>query len=235
MIDIIPALMPKDFPDLEKYAEQFSGLTNTVQVDVMDGIFVTDTSWPYVEGGTLDKNFKQIVGQDRKLPKLGVLNYELDLMIDTPEKGIKSWTQTGASRLIFHIESVKDREWFWKQLAHIKTPAPEFGVFGVEIGLALNTTTPNEELYPHIEKLDFVQCMGIENIGFQGQVFDERVILKIEDLRKRFPELIISVDGGVSIETAPRLVSSGANRLVAGSAILRSDDIKKTMGEFQSL
>jgi ribulose-phosphate 3-epimerase len=244
-VEIIPALMPKDFSELEQYAEQLNGLVSTVQIDVMDGIFVPETSWPYESAGAEDASassapapcttFKEIVGQDRKFPKADTLAYELDLMIDTPEKGIKAWTQTGATRLIFHIESVKDHDWFWKQLAHVKSPAPQFGVFGVEIGLAFNIETPNEQIIPHVEKLDFVQFMGIEKIGFQGQSFDERVLPKIEDLRKSFPELIISVDGGVSMETAPRLIDAGVNRLVSGSAILKSDDIKKTIKEFQSL
>ena len=77
--------------------------------------------------------------------------------------------------------------------------------------------------------------MGIEKIGFQGQSFDERVLHKVNDLRERFPELIISIDGGVSLETAPLLIKAGANRLVAGSAILKSEDIEKTIKEFQSL
>jgi len=231
MIEIIPALMPKSFSELEQYAGQFQGLTKGVQVDVMDGIFVPETSWPYNKNGKLDISFKEIVGHDRSMPEKDALYYELDLMIDAPEKGIKSWTQTGASRLIFHIESVKDKDWFWKNLAHIKSPAPEFGVFGIEVGLAINITTSNEEIYPHIEKLDFVQFMGIEKIGFQGQPFDEKVLPKIEDLRERFPELIISVDGGVSLETAPLLVKAGANRLVAGSAILKSEDVEKTIKE----
>ncbi len=235
MIEIIPALMPKSFSELEQYAGQFHGLIKGVQVDVMDGIFVPEKSWPYNTDGALDVSFKELVGHDRKMPEEDALYYELDLMIDAPEKGIKSWTQTGASRLIFHIESVKDKDWFWKNLAHIKSPAPEFGVFGIEIGLAINIATPNEEIYQHIEKLDFVQCMGIEKIGFQGQIFDDKVLPKIEDLRARFPELIISVDGGVSLETAPLLIKAGANRLVAGSAILKSDDIEKTIKEFQSL
>lgn len=235
MIEIIPALMPKSFSELEKYAEELDGLVKAIQVDVMDGVFVEETSWPYDAQGALDSYFKEIVGQDRNLPKKDSFDYELDLMIDAPEKGIKSWTQTKATRLIFHIESIKDQDWFWKQLAHIKSPALEFGISGVEIGLAVNIETLNEEIYPHIEKIDFVQCMGIAKIGFQGQPFDERVLPKIEDLRERFPGLIISIDGGVSLETAPLLVDAGANRLVAGSAILESGDIKNTIKEFQSL
>jgi len=235
MTEIIPALMPKSFEQLQQYAGQFSGLVKGVQVDVMDGIFVPETSWPYEADGALSTSFKEIVGRDRKIPEEDALYYELDLMIDSPEKGIKAWTQTGAQRLVFHYESIKDQDWFWKQLAHVKSPAPELGVFGVEMGLALNITTPNEQIIPHIEKLDFVQFMGIEKIGFQGQLFDERVLPKIEDLRERFPELIISIDGGVSLDIAPRLIDAGVNRLVAGSAILKSEDTKKTIKEFQSL
>lgn len=227
--------MPKSFEELEQYAEQFSGLVGTVQIDVMDGLFVPETSWPYSTDGTLDSAFKEIVGKDKTLPETETLSYELDLMVVNPEKSVKSWTQIGAKRVIFHIESIEDKQWFWKQLAHVKSPAPEFGVFGVEIGLAMNITTANEEIYPHIEKLDFVQCMGITKIGFQGQPFDERVLPKVEDLRERYPELIISVDGGVSLETAPQLIDAGANRLVAGSAILKSEDVEKTIKEFQNI
>ncbi len=235
MTEIIPALMPKKFTELEMYAKQFQGIVDSVQIDVMDGEFVPEVSWPYKEVGILEGTFKEIVGQERKLPEIDTLNYELDLMIQNPEKGIKSWMHTGASRAIFHIESISDYEWFWKNLAHVKAPFPELGVKGVEIGLALNIETQNEEIYPHIEKIDFVQCMGIAKIGFQGQPFDDKVLPKIEDLRKRFPELIISVDGGVSLETAPRLIEAGANRLVSGSAILKSDDVEKTINEFQGL
>ncbi len=235
MTEIIPALMPKNFIELTEYAKQFQGIVDTVQVDVMDGEFVPEVSWPYTEVGTLEKFFKEIVGQERKLPEIEILNYELDLMIQSPEKGIKSWMQTGASRVIFHSESISDYEWFWKNLAHVKAPFPELGVKGVEIGMAINIETQNEEIYPHVEKIDFIQCMGIGKIGFQGQPFDDKVLPKIEDLRKRFPELIISIDGGVSLETAPQLIEAGASRLVSGSSILKSDNLEKTIKEFQSL
>jgi len=235
MAEIIPALMPKNFADLKKYARQFRGLVDTIQVDVMDSKFVSETSWPYTSDGILSRSFLEIVGQERRLPEIDGLNYEFDLMVSNPEKIIKSWTQTGAHRLIFHIESIKDRGWFWKNLAHIKTPAEFLGIPGVEIGLAIDIETPNEEIYSHIDRVDFVQCMGIAKIGFQGQLFDKQVLFKIADLRKRFPELIISVDGGVSLETAPLLISAGASRLVSGSAILKSENIETTIGKFKKL
>ena len=229
MPEIIPALMPKSFADLEKYADQFHGLVDIVQVDVMDGKFVPEISWPYTEDGVLDPIFLEIVKQERKLSQQDSLNYEFDLMVTNPEKTIESWVKTGVKRIIFHVESIKDKKLFWESISRIKNGQD------VEIGLAVDIETPNEEIYPHIEKIDFVQCMGIAQIGFQGQPFDKQVLHKITDLRKRFPELIISVDGGVSLETAPLLISAGVNRLVAGSAILKSENIETTIEEFKKL
>lgn len=235
MIEIIPALMPKDFSELSNYTKMFKGVVRSVQIDVMDGKFVPDTSWPYVKDGSLDDKFMDIVARDEKLPDSEDLGFELDLMIGTPEKTIKSWLHTGANRLVFHLESIKDIDWFWRSLAFVSSPIPELGEPGIEIGLAINTTTPNEDIYPYVEKIDFLQFMGIEKIGFQGQFFDERVLDKIADLREKFPSTVISVDGSVNMETAPKLIEAGATRLVVGSAILESDDIVKAVKELQGL
>ncbi len=236
VVNIIPALMPRNFTELTAYANQLECIVDTVQIDVMDGKFVSEVSWPYQEVGVVDESFKKIVGKELEFPKIDTLNYELDLMVEAPEKGIGSWVQSGASRIIFHIESIRDGEWFWRNIAHIKKASDlDNSIKKVDIGIAIDIKTPNEEIYSHIEKIDFVQCMGIDKIGFQGQPFDDRVLHKIDDLRKRFPELIISIDGGVSLETAPMLIEAGANRLVSGSAILKSKNIEKAIEEFQGL
>ena len=104
-----------------------------------------------------------------------------------------------------------------------------------QIGVAINTTTSVELLKPLISHIDFVQCMGIEKIGFQGEPFDERAIDQVKSLRKDFPELIISVDGGVNLDSASELIKAGANRLVAGSAIFQSFDIDEAIVELESL
>ena len=83
--------------------------------------------------------------------------------------------------------------------------------------------------------VDFVQCMGIANIGFQGEEFDERVLNQIKELRSQYKELIISVDGSVNEITAPLLVKAGANRLVIGSAVMNSYDVRETIKEFENL
>ncbi|NCU28940.1 MAG: hypothetical protein EOM85_04725, partial [Candidatus Moranbacteria bacterium] len=105
----------------------------------------------------------------------------------------------------------------------------------VEIGLAINTTTNISKLDKFINHIDFVQCMGIENIGFQGQPFDERVLEQISSIHKKYPEIPVSVDGSVNEQTAQKLIDSGATRLVTGSALLRTYDIKSTIYDFENL
>ncbi|MBX4211051.1 ribulose-phosphate 3-epimerase, partial [Candidatus Parcubacteria bacterium] len=108
-------------------------------------------------------------------------------------------------------------------------------LFNIELGVAINPDTPNEKIAPYIKDVDFVQCMGIAKIGFQSQPFDTRVLDKIRSLRLAYPDLIISVDGGVSLETAPKLVEAGCNRLVSGSVIFNSTHIKETIAQFEQI
>ena len=241
MPEIIPAIMPKDFKDLEEKASLFAGLVDAVQIDIMDGIFVPEKTWPYKDDTA---EFYEIVGKERSYPKGRQLLYEADLMISRPETCLKGWIETHLSRIIVHLESVGDLKYFWKNLGHNKYPQIENdGIQGFEFGLAINIDTPNEALYTQIDDdyvrknkcVDFVQFMGIAKIGYQGEPFDERVLPKIEAFRERYSDIMISVDGGVNLDSAPRLIKAGANRLVAGSAILKSGDIKGAIEKFRKL
>ncbi|OHA46001.1 MAG: hypothetical protein A2541_00465 [Candidatus Taylorbacteria bacterium RIFOXYD2_FULL_36_9] len=103
--------------------------------------------------------------------------------------------------------------------------------------MALNIETPNEEAYEILDLIDdegnsivdFVQFMGIDNIGFQDQEFDDRVLEKVSDLRSQYPNIPISVDGGVDFDNAADLISAGATKLVSGSAIFESEDIARAI------
>jgi len=212
MAEVIPAIMPKNFNDLNEKYSRVKDFVTLVQIDVMDRKFVPSVSWPY----------KAPVST--KASPLLDFDFEVDLMVSNPEAVIESWIEAGAKRIIVHIESVNRIEDVF-----LKIPSD------IEIGVALNTTTSNEKIYPLIEKIDFVQFMGIEKIGFQGQDFDERVLGKIADLREKFSRVIISVDGGVNLETAAKLIKAGANRLVSGSTIFESNDIKETINTMKNL
>ena len=213
MTEIIPAMMPKDLEDFIETAKRLVGVVPVVQVDIMDGIFVSEKTWPFSPLGS--EQFTQMADQGSGMPFHGELAFELDLMVDRPFTTFAKWLALLPKRIIFHAESTDN-------LAGM-----------LEVGIALDTSTPNEMIVPYLEMktsagaplVDFVQCMGIARIGYQGEPFDDRVLGKIKHFRERYPELIISVDGGVGFDNAAALIAAGANRLVSGSAIMQSDNI----------
>ena len=222
MIEIIPAIMPKSYDDLVEKATLFAGVVPMIQLDIMDGHFVPARTWPYFPG---DPHFARIISEEEGMPVWETLEFEVDLMVGRPEEAILQWIRAGARRIIVHVEGMRDFE-------KIRDAVPQ-GL--IELGLALNTTTPLSAIEPYLDHIDFVQCMGIARIGFQGEAFDERVLEHIRALRALLPNLPISVDGAVNFETAHALVDAGATRLVSGSAILESDDVALAIDDMKNL
>ncbi len=221
MTEVIPAIMPKDFAELEEKMALMKGLVPLVQIDIMDGLFTPRSSWPYKMH---DTNYQEIQRQERGLPFWEDVDFEADLMVKDPEKIVGEWVTAGATRIIIHIESTKEMQRIIDELKDI-----------VEIGIAIGITTPLEKLEPFMRQIDFVQCMGINRIGFQGEEFDERVLEKIAAIKEKYPDLRISVDGGVNMESAPRLVEAGADRLVSGSAVFESDNFVEAIHTLENL
>lgn len=233
IMEVIPAIIPKDFEDLKDKMSQVLNLTSLVQIDITDGKFVSSKSWPYVAGG-FDENFYKILREDEGFPFWDKLDFEIDLMVEKPEDEINYWISAGAKRIIVHIESTKEMQMI---VGNFKKRFGEHSnlLSDVELGVALNIDTPFSVVSPFLDDIDFVQFMGISKIGFQGVHFDERVIEKIDEVRQNNPGIIISVDGGVNLENAERLLEVGVNRLVVGSAIFESADIRATIEEFEKL
>ncbi|MBU6431123.1 MAG: hypothetical protein KGJ58_04035 [Patescibacteria group bacterium] len=240
MTEIIPAILPKDIDDLREKLSLISGIVPLAQIDVADGKFAPTKTWPYKKG--IDETFLKIVAQEEGFPFWDSVDFEADLMVKHPENVVDDWIAAGAKRIIIHIESMSDPLSLFQKIRKEYGQASKSS-YGVEIGAALNIGTPNEKICEILDNtddegnaaIDFVQFMGIENIGYQGEPFDERVFEKIADLREKFPEIIISVDGGVSLENAAELIEAGANRLVSGSAIFESGDVAGTIEAFQNL
>src|SRR3989344_533064 len=224
MVEIIPAIMPESFEDLRAKAERVVGIAQWVQIDVMDGLFVTSRSWPYSDRKEEPRELEQLTS--RGLPFAEKINYEVDLMVRKPEEVADDWVRAGCRRIIVHLESTD-------KAGEIFSGLQDRFADIVERVAAINVMTPIEIIAPFLEQIHAVQFMGIETIGYQGQPFDERVIPKIRALRLQNSDVIISVDGGVGFDTAPRLIEAGANRLVSGSAIFGSEDIKIAIEKLQ--
>lgn len=225
-MEIIPAILPKNFREIEEKIELLVGLSKKVQIDICDGKFVPSITWPYWKADQRpDENFEAILKEERGMPEWEDFDYEFDLMIDNPnEDDARKWLSAGAERIILHLHSSKDLD-------------PVIGVLGglVQIGIAINTTTDINDLKKYADRIQYVQIMGIRKAGFQRQKFEMSTIDKVKEVKLAFPNLPVQVDGGVSLETAALLKEAGVDRVVAGSAIFDSVDIVDTLEQFRSI
>lgn len=209
--EIIPACMPERFSDIEGVVASVKHDVQTIQLDLMDGNYVPEATWPFMF--ETDFSLQDLQTEDIGFPFWEDVNYELDLMVSKPEEKIDQWMGLGASRVIFHYGSVAD----WGPIRELDHVIRNF----VRLGVAIHIHDTLEDIFPLIDEqvVDFVQVMGIEHIGYMGEPFDDRCIDIVQVLRTRYPNLVISIDGGVSEVTIPLLVEAGANRFVSGSAV----------------
>lgn len=232
---VTPAILPIDYKDLTSRLQKISSIVDWVQIDVVDGEYAPNKTWPFTE----DANgmFTSIVKQDEPMPHWEEMSFEIDLMVKNPAFEVDRWIAAGAMRVVVHMDSIE----FDAFLELART----IEMKGVEMVLGFATTSSFEKLKKYIDAVEdvnnpinhgktrkvinWIQCMGIEKIGFQAQPFDARVLENIKKIKEMYPSILVSVDGGVNLNTAAQLVGAGADRLVVGSALFTSDSISDTL------
>jgi len=247
VVEIIPAIIPKSFSDLKEKLSLVSGLAPLVQIDISDGKFTKNLTWPFkghpmstwtsnVQVTNLDPDFIKIIKEEEGFPFWQDLEFETHLMVENPEAEIQKWISAGAKRVLVHYESFDGPE---KVLNFCKNFKEKYavGYINIELGIALNLETDTKVLEPLITHINFIQLMSISKIGFQGIgiPFELEVLDKINALHSMFHDLIISVDGGINLGNAKSVIDAGANRLIIGGAIFQSENIRKTISEFKEL
>lgn len=220
MVEIVPAIIPKRFEDIEKNIEPVASCVKTVQIDIMDGTFVRARSWPFNADDT-----DEVFDGEEHLAEFRPLTFELDMMVAKPEQYIDMWSDFGIDTFIIHLGSTSNLQGV---IDYIRDK--EKGV-----GLALVPSESIDAIEAYVNDVDFIQFMGNDNIGHHGEMLDEAVLSHIKDLRTRHKKIIISNDIGVDLETAPELVRAGANKLVSGSAIYESNDIEGTIKKLKNI
>ena len=225
-IDIIPAIIAKNIEDLEDKMSSLSQLVPIVQIDVLDGSLAHVRSWPYQSPSKSDLYFESIVNEEAGFPFWKDLDFEAHLMVRKPEDIIPDWISAGATRIIFQIEGVSDFEGVFEAMPQ-----------GVDLGVSIALDTPDEKIEAIADKVSIIQCMGwnIQSLGLQGQPFNEKTIDRIKHLRHKYPDHVISIDGGVNLDNAQALVSAGANRLVVGSALWQGNSVVENLEEFSKI
>ncbi len=183
-------------------------------LDVMDGVFVPNISF----GTPIMEVFKK---HSKKL-------MDVHLMIINPENYIKKFADLGSDILTIHVEASNNLN---RDIKNIKNN-------GMKAGVAINPSTPISSIELSINEIDLVCLMSV-NPGFGGQSFIKNTFKKLEELKslliKTNSEALIEVDGGVDKNNAKQLFDIGANILVAGSSVFKSEDPSSTISYLNSL
>lgn len=229
MIEIIPAVLPQTYADIEKAVTAVHAIAPTIQIDFCDGKYVQSKTWWFNGKDVARKD--AILSEQEGLPFWDSTNYEFDLMIEDPLTHIDTFIALGPSKIIFHKKSLSVEA----LLQYFET-LPEVTRQVISFGIALQLDDDPKEIAPLVPYLRRIQCMGIEHIGSQGQPFTDKAVSMVKALHDLYVDKVrISVDGGVNESNIPALVAAGARRLVVGSAIFQSFDPHGTIEALQAL
>jgi len=212
-IEIIPTnTCPPDFEELARRSSVFASFSPHIQLDVSDGKFSPVISWPYQSGQWDELNTRQLPLSERVL-------YEAHLMIEEPQETGELLIGAGARRVMGHIEAFAGAD-------AARAALQAWRKRGAETGLAILFHTPLEKIEKVISECDVVLMMSIATIGKQGAAYEPGILERIKTLRNNHSEILIAIDGGVSLENIADLARAGASRFGVGSAISKAEDPK---------
>ncbi len=211
---ISPSLLSADFNNLGRDVEMINNSeADWFHIDVMDGVFVPNISFGF-----------PVISAINKLAKKPL---DVHLMIVDPDRYIEDFKNVGAEYLTVHYEAC----------THLHRTIQNIHSHGMKAGVSLNPHTSVELLYDIIDDVDLVLLMSV-NPGFGGQKYIQNTYSKIARLREiaeeKETELIIEIDGGVDNTNAEKLIEMGADALVAGSFVFKSENPTKTISNLKS-
>ena len=211
---IAPSILSADFSNLKAACDLINNSeADWYHIDVMDGMFVPNISF----GMPVIKSIK----------KHATKPFDVHLMIEDPDRFITDFKNAGADILTVHVEACR----------HLHRSLQAIRVEGMKAGISLNPHTPVHVIENVIKDADLILIMSV-NPGFGGQNFIAKTYDKIKAVRQMIDasnsNALIEVDGGVTDENARKLIDAGADVLVSGSYIFKSDNPTQTISALKS-
>lgn len=212
---VAPSLLSADFVNLASEIHMINeSKADWFHLDIMDGVFVPNISFGF--------------GVIEAIKYIAEKPLDVHLMIVNPDRYLEDFQRAGADMLSVHVEAC----------VHVHRTIGRIKELGMKVGVAINPGTPLDALDEILEDIDMV-CLMTVNPGFGGQQFRNRSLTKINMLKQMIHDkgvnVLIEVDGGVSLDNATAIFRAGGDALVAGNAIFSSNDPEDVIEKLKNI
>mgnify|MGYP001800271838 CR=1 FL=1 len=210
---IAPSFLAADFANVQQEVEMLNNSeADYIHIDIMDGVFVPNISFGFPVCQAIHKHATK--------------QMDYHLMIEHADPYLESCMKAGAEIITVHEEACR----------HLHRTVTEIRYLGAKAGVVINPHRPVSALEEILPYVDLVLLMSV-NPGFGGQKFIETTFDKVKKLKKMVdqvnPDILIEIDGGVNDQNAGALFEAGADMLVAGSFVFKSDDPIQTIANLK--